>query len=152
MRHIYNGEEGDFTDLTVVALPEPASGTATQPSNLAALPPRCVFSCLTQNMCVGESTTGLQRISHPKYNHVFCKIQFGWEWLFSVFVNKAINAQSVKINHKKSQFIMHFCGQKIRQIKMTFANNQFSRLFSLFLSSMFLARKLSLIWIFAPNK
>ena len=64
MRHIYNGEEGDFTDLTIA--PEtmacPQSLGKDQASNLAALPPRCVFSCLTQNMCVGESTTGLQRI------------------------------------------------------------------------------------------
>ena len=76
MRHIYNGEEGDFTDLTIVApAAEPGatsgtgaisgtSGATAQPAaaansavaaNLAALPPRSVFSYLTQNMCVGES-------------------------------------------------------------------------------------------------
>ena len=73
MRHIYNGEEGDFTDLTVA--PEPAPGNAAQPAGvatqLAALPPRCVFSCLTQNMCVGESTTGLQITFHPKIHTIF---------------------------------------------------------------------------------
>ena len=71
MRHIYNGEEGDFTDLTIapsepgnkaaapgvlpaVGVPGGASAGALEASNLAALPPRCVFSCLTQNMCVGR--------------------------------------------------------------------------------------------------
>ncbi len=60
MRHIYNGEEGDFTDLTiappnpVAPNPESSASKALEASNLAALPPRCVFSCLTQNMCVGE--------------------------------------------------------------------------------------------------
>ena len=68
MRHIYNGEEGDFTDLTI-APSEPGNkaaapgvlppagvpgGASLEASNLAALPPRCVFSCLTQNMCVGR--------------------------------------------------------------------------------------------------
>ena len=58
MRHIYNGEEGDFTDLTVGIPEQPpkaAAAASLESSNLAALPPRCVFSCLTQNMCVGES-------------------------------------------------------------------------------------------------
>ena len=54
MRHIYNGEEGDFTDLTIAPEPSTANVKALEASNLAALPPRCVFSCLTQNMCVRE--------------------------------------------------------------------------------------------------
>ena len=68
MRHIYNGEEGDFTDLTIA--PEPAMGATACPqslgkdqaSNLAALPPRCVFSCLTQNMCVGSAMRAVYTI------------------------------------------------------------------------------------------
>jgi hypothetical protein len=55
MRHIYNGEEGDYTDLTIRPDQNIISIEAAA-SNLAALPPRCVFSYLTQNMCVGELT------------------------------------------------------------------------------------------------
>ena len=65
MRHIYNGEEGDFTDLTIA--PEPMAACPQnlgkdQASNLAALPPRCVFSCLTQNMCVGSAMRAVYTI------------------------------------------------------------------------------------------
>ena len=75
----------------------------------------------------------MKEFSHP-YKHVFSLQNTIWmKWLFSVFVNKAINAQSVKINHKKSHFFrIYFCGQKIRQIDMRFVNNQFSQFFWLF--------------------
>lgn len=57
MRHIYNGEEGDFTDLSGLG-PDHTIKKLEQ-STLATLPPRCVFSCLNQNMCVGELTEKL---------------------------------------------------------------------------------------------
>ena len=69
MRHIYNGDENEITDLTGgvtsplsarAALPaekvsaeQAAAAAASTSSNQ---PPRCVFSYLTQNMCVGELT------------------------------------------------------------------------------------------------
>ncbi len=58
MRLIYNGEEGDFTDLTVSPeqpkLTMDAAEAEATLARLATLPPRCVLNSLSQNMCVGE--------------------------------------------------------------------------------------------------
>ena len=67
MRHIYNGDENEITDLTGgvtsplsarACLPLAAAEKASSAEQAAAAdqPPRCVFSYLTQNMCVGELT------------------------------------------------------------------------------------------------
>ena len=59
MRHIYNGDENEITDLTGGVT---GGGLATSPPEKASeqsstnQPPRCVFSYLTQNMLVGELT------------------------------------------------------------------------------------------------
>ena len=63
MRHIYNGDENEITDLTGgVTSPLsaragiPAEKVSAEQAAAADQPPRCVFSYLTQNMCVGELT------------------------------------------------------------------------------------------------
>ena len=72
MRHIYNGDENEITDLTGggtsplsarACLPPAAAEKASSAEQAAAAAstssnqqPRCVFSYLTQNMCVGELT------------------------------------------------------------------------------------------------
>ena len=65
MRHIYNGDENEITDLTGgvtsplsarACLPAAAEKASSAEQAAADQPPRCVFSYLTQNMCVGELT------------------------------------------------------------------------------------------------
>ena len=66
MRHIYNGDENEVTDLTGLAsentAAEQAQKSAAEQASTNQQPPRCVFSCLTQNMCVGELTIAIRII------------------------------------------------------------------------------------------
>ena len=110
MRHIYNGDENEITDLTggvtsplsaragIPAEKVSAEQAAAAASTSSNQPPRCVFSYLTQNMCVGELTIIEKCCSSANVAQPFLSVPLSWLNVVLVDLSKGARKLVLYIN------------------------------------------------------